>query len=322
LAFPDRIAVRRQETDEYLFATGERAVLSRSSRAKNSRIIVATDWRSGDAKLGSPSITITRATPIDEEMLFDLYPDLLTSRTGYEWNNDGARVERISESCFWSAPIETVRHPAAAGDEAGGLLLGAELRRRGLRWIVHDEMLCPLLGRLAIATTPTAPFAGISASETDLIEWIANFPHRAVSHRQLIAWIEDGGLYTALSEHLGYQWREKLNEWCPETISLPGRARATIQYELGQAPVVMSRIQDFFGAGELTRIAGGTQPLRIHLLAPNGRTVQVTENLKTFWSLHYPVLRKQLQSRYPRHRWPEDPTQPCPPTQRAASPNR
>jgi ATP-dependent helicase HrpB len=321
-AFPDRVAVRRQETDEYLFATGERAVLSRYSRAKNSRLIVVTDLQSGGTKLGSPGITITRATPIEEEMLFDLYPNILTSRTGYEWNEDGARVEKISESCFWSAPIETVRHPAAAGDEAGGLLLGAELRRRGLRWIINDEKLRSLLGRLAIATAPAGLFSAISASETDLIEWIATFPHRAVSHRQLTSWIENGGFFTVLGEHLGYQWREKLNEWCPETIPLPGRAHTTIHYEPGQAPVVMSRIQDFFGAGELPRIAGGTHPLRIHLLAPNGRTVQVTENLKTFWSLHYPTLRKQLQSRYPRHRWPDDPTQPCPPPQRGSSASR
>ena len=29
----------------------------------------------------------------------------------------------------------------------------------------------------------------------------------------------------------------------------------------------------------------------------------------SFWVKHYPALRKQLMRRYPKHPWPEDPTQ-------------
>lgn len=318
-AFPDRVAVRRHETDEYLFATGDRAVLSRSSRARSARFIVATDWWSGETRPGAPGIIITRATPIEEELLFDLYPALLSSHTCFEWNDEAARVDRVSETRFWAAPIERVCNPAPEGDEEGQRVLGSELCRRGARWILEGDTLQTLLGRLTLATGSGGPFAGISLSADELAQWIAAFPHRAVSHRQLTAWIQQGGLSAVLSHHLGYQWREVLAGWCPETIPLPGRARTPITYEPGHQPSVASRIQDFFGASTLPHIAGGTQPLRIHLLAPNGRTVQVTDNLSSFWSVHYPTLRRQLQSRYPRHRWPEDPTQPCPPTQRGAS---
>jgi ATP-dependent helicase HrpB len=47
----------------------------------------------------------------------------------------------------------------------------------------------------------------------------------------------------------------------------------------------------------------------VHLLAPNQRPVQVTSDLPGFWVKHYPALRKQLMRRYPKHQWPEDPTQ-------------
>ncbi len=47
-------------------------------------------------------------------------------------------------------------------------------------------------------------------------------------------------------------------------------------------------------------------PLTVHLLAPNGRAVQVTRDLAGFWTQHYPALRRELGRRYPRHAWPED----------------
>jgi len=50
----------------------------------------------------------------------------------------------------------------------------------------------------------------------------------------------------------------------------------------------------------------GRVPLTLHLLAPNGRDVQVTRDLESFWRQHYPALRRELGRRYPRHPWPED----------------
>ena len=37
-----------------------------------------------------------------------------------------------------------------------------------------------------------------------------------------------------------------------------------------------------------------------------------TTDLAGFGARHYPVIRKELMRRYPRHSWPEDPTQPAP----------
>jgi ATP-dependent helicase HrpB len=52
------------------------------------------------------------------------------------------------------------------------------------------------------------------------------------------------------------------------------------------------------------------------LLAPNGRPVQITQDLASFWRRGYPEVRKELRARYPRHPWPEDPLT-APPTARA-----
>ena len=55
---------------------------------------------------------------------------------------------------------------------------------------------------------------------------------------------------------------------------------------------------------EWPRLADG-QPLVLHLLASNGRAVQVTTDLAGFWERAYRELRPALSRRYPRHAWPE-----------------
>ncbi|MEZ6096419.1 MAG: ATP-dependent helicase C-terminal domain-containing protein [Pirellulaceae bacterium] len=48
-------------------------------------------------------------------------------------------------------------------------------------------------------------------------------------------------------------------------------------------------------------------PLLLELLGPNYRPQQLTEDLASFWVNTYPVVRKELKRRYPKHQWPEDP---------------
>ena len=83
--------------------------------------------------------------------------------------------------------------------------------------------------------------------------------------------------------------------------------QAKVTYLDGQPPSVASRLQDFFGMRETPRVAGGRVNVVVHLLAPNYRPVQMTQDLAGFWERLYPQVRKELSRRYPRHSWPENP---------------
>ncbi|HOX22226.1 MAG TPA: ATP-dependent helicase C-terminal domain-containing protein, partial [Elusimicrobiales bacterium] len=79
--------------------------------------------------------------------------------------------------------------------------------------------------------------------------------------------------------------------------------KARIRYPQGRTPYLEAKIQDLFGLQQTPKIAAGRVALVVHILAPSMRPVQVTSDLKSFWSESYPKLKPQLARRYPKHKW-------------------
>jgi ATP-dependent helicase HrpB len=51
------------------------------------------------------------------------------------------------------------------------------------------------------------------------------------------------------------------------------------------------------------RLALNRVPVLIHILAPNTRPVQITQDLAGFWREHYPRVKSELQRKDPKHEW-------------------
>ena len=115
------------------------------------------------------------------------------------------------------------------------------------------------------------------------------------------------GLATLLKSHLPYPLDRLLESEAPTALQVPSGNRLSIQYADGQPPTMSVRLQEIFGWTETPRIAQGRVRLRVELLGPNYRPVQLTEDLKNFWATTYFQVRKDLRARYPKHSWPEDP---------------
>ena len=80
-----------------------------------------------------------------------------------------------------------------------------------------------------------------------------------------------------------------------------------ISYGDNDGVSVAVKLQELFGLAETPRIGPAKTPITFHLLAPNGRPVQTTQDLRSFWERTYPEVRKELRGRYPKHPWPDDP---------------
>ncbi len=111
----------------------------------------------------------------------------------------------------------------------------------------------------------------------------------------------------ALESRLSAAQRQAVEREAPERIAVPSGSRLALQYAPGKPPVLAVRIQELFGLAETPRVAGGRVRVLLHLLAPNYRPQQVTDDLASFWVNTYPHVRKDFRARYPKHAWPEDP---------------
>jgi ATP-dependent helicase HrpB len=93
----------------------------------------------------------------------------------------------------------------------------------------------------------------------------------------------------------------------PETIAVPSGRHARLDYQEDGTVSASVKLQELFGLADTPRIGKRCEPVVLSLLAPNGRPVQVTRDLRSFWDRTYPEVRKELRGRYPKHPWPEDP---------------
>ena len=150
---------------------------------------------------------------------------------------------------------------------------------------------------------PDWPDASDASLLASLKEWLAPYlgGMRSASDLQRL------DLASILSGMLSWEQRRELDAWAPSHFVAPSGSRIPIDYSEPAAPAVAVRLQELFGLGETPRIARGQVPLRLHLLSPAHRPVQVTQDLASFWRDAYFEVRKELKGRYPKHYWPDDP---------------
>jgi ATP-dependent helicase HrpB len=161
------------------------------------------------------------------------------------------------------------------------------------------------------------PELALPRFETD--ELAALLPEHALGARSL-AELARRDLAGFLHGKLTWAEQQALAREAPEKLQVPSGSWIRLTYEPGRAPVLAARIQELFGLAATPRIARGRVGVLLHLLAPNGRPQQITDDLASFWSDAYHGIKGELSRRYPRHAWPDDPWNAAP--QRRPRPRR
>lgn len=302
--FPDRVGKRRApRSAEIVFAGGGAGTLAPSSAVIDAELLVAVDVAQTGARGQSSRVQIRRASAIEASWLLDLYLDRIAETDELVWNAPKERVERVVQLTYDGLPIDEHRDlEGARRDPRSAALLAKQAIAAGIERFVDPDALAQWRARVALVAD-LAPQAGLAAPTDDaLAQLLARACEGMTSFAELRALdllaLLDAGEHKALVDRLA-----------PTHLALPRRRRVQIHYELDRPPWIASRMQDFFGLARAPAVGDGRVPLVLHLLAPNQRPVQVTQDLPGFWVKHYPALRKQLMRRYPKHAWPEDPTQ-------------
>ncbi len=120
----------------------------------------------------------------------------------------------------------------------------------------------------------------------------------------------------AVHNLLPWNLRRRLDDEAPTHFAAPSGSSVPIDYEAEEGPKLSIRVQELFGLDRHPTIAGGRVPLVVELLSPAHRPVQVTRDLPGFWRGSYAAVKTEMQGRYPRHPWPDDPLK-APATRRA-----
>jgi ATP-dependent helicase HrpB len=229
----------------------------------------------------------------------DLDSPLLQAEERFYWAESVVRVESQSTLRYGSIVLDDSHSVAAPCPAATAVLVEVAIARGMLRADAITrlrEKLTLLVGQGLLPDEQMPTDASVQRALAALC-----------ADRVNLTGVDEATLADALANSLGPKTIQALNRWAPDSYQLAGGRNVRVHYDPNCAAWIESRLQDFFGMDVTPRIADGRQPLTLHLLAPNHRAVQVTQDLPGFWERHYPSIRRELMRRYPKHKWPEDP---------------
>ncbi len=195
-------------------------------------------------------------------------------------------------------PIKCV--PSA---EVGDILAQHALQDLETVFPCKDESVAAFVERVRFLAIQM-PELGLSAIDDGSIQKVLRMLCRdrtSIAELRVAPWIE------LLRAKYDYSQLWAIEQHSPSRLTLPSGNSIVVNYPPGQTPYIEARIQEIYGWHETPRLAGGRVPLQLRLLGPNYRPQQITNDLASFWRVTYTQIRKELQRRYPKHYWPDDP---------------
>ncbi len=294
LAFPDRIAKRRDATGETWASAGGRGFRldPASSLARHEWLAVAeTQGMAAGARILS-------AAPIDTATVEARFANRIETRRSVRFDPATGRVEATRERRLGAIRLSSGPDTGADAREIAAALLEG-VRKHGLDLLPWPATAHALRTRAAYAGIDTLSDETLLA---DLDDWL---PPALTAKRRLDA-VAPETLTQALQNRLGWDGRQQLERRAPARFETPAGSSHEIDYAAEAGPTVELRVQSLFGLSTHPTI-GDNVPLILSLTSPAGRPIQTTRDLPGFWRGSWADVAKEMRGRYPRHPWPDDP---------------
>ncbi|WMI99242.1 ATP-dependent helicase HrpB [Pseudomonas chlororaphis subsp. aurantiaca] len=307
LAYPDRVAQQRRPGGaEYRLANGRAALFSETDSLMKQPWLVIADLGS---RQGQREERIYLAADFDPALFDSVLAEQVRSVDQLDWDErEGVlRAERQRKV----GELVLSREPLTGLDEAARCQALVNLvRRKGLELLPWTPELRQWQARVALLRQLDLEAKGESqwpdVSDAALLKslesWLLPYLGK-VSRLSHFANLELAGIVHNL---LPWPLPQRLDELAPHHLRVPSGSSIRLDYS-EQPPILAVRLQELFGLAETPRIAGGRQVVKLHLLSPARRPVQVTQDLANFWRSTYAEVKKDLKGRYPKHYWPDDP---------------
>ncbi|MFT8736882.1 MAG: ATP-dependent helicase HrpB [Zymomonas mobilis] len=305
LAFPDRVAKRRDSKGEQWISVGGRGFWldPLSPLAKNEWLAVA------EAQGAAQSARIMSTAALEKDQINALFAEQIVVEQNVRFNFEikGVETERVQRL---GAIILSRGQDDSPDEETIASVLMDAIRQYGLDILPWSETALSLRERWAFVmahqSDKNANFE-YDLSDDALLEKAEEWLYPLLIGCRRLDRIKSGDLSQALENILGWHGKQQLDSWAPARLTTPAGSSHVIDYKDADVPAVEVRPQALFGIKKHPMLLNGQVPLVLRLVSPAGRPIQTTKNLPDFWTGSWSMVAKEMRGRYPRHPWPEDP---------------
>ncbi|MFJ3369451.1 ATP-dependent helicase HrpB [Pseudomonas sp. NPDC086251] len=307
LAYPDRVAQQRRAGGaEYRLANGRAALFAEADSLMKQPWLVIADLGS---RQGQREERIYLAADFDPALFDSVLAEQVRMVDQLDWDErEGVlRAERQRKV----GELILSREPLTGLDEtARSQALVNLVRRKGLELLPWTPELRQWQARVALLRQLDLGGKGESewpdVSDAALLKSLEHWLMPYLGKVSRLSHFGNLDLSSIVHNLLPWPLPQRLDELAPHHLSVPSGSSIRLDYS-EQPPILAVRLQELFGLAETPRIAGGRQVVKLHLLSPARRPVQVTQDLANFWRSTYAEVKKDLKGRYPKHYWPDDP---------------
>jgi ATP-dependent helicase HrpB len=296
LGYPDRLAARRRP-GQFQLRSGSAAWLPDDDPLADVEFVVAADL---DGRRDRARIRLAAIVDSDA-VIAEFGPDIVERRT-IEW--DAGRDDLVETVERRLGSIQLGRHvgrPDPGDETTAALMQRVRTTRLGaLRWTATATSLRERVEFLHRTVGEPWPDWSSEQLVSTVDEWLAPYLPGATGRADL----ERLDVAMVLRSQLPWPQGADLDDVAPPSLALASGREVPIDYT-GEQPDAFVRVQDLFGV--TTHPTAGDVPIRLHLLSPADRPIQVTADLPGFWSGSWAHVKKDMAGRYPKHQWPDDP---------------
>jgi ATP-dependent helicase HrpB len=277
---------------------GRRGTLEADSVVKDGALLVATSIHEVGRTAGAVEVRLSQATRVEEDWLRAAFPGDFRETRAAGYDAELKRVLATRTVWFRDLALRHERAGDATPDEAAAALAEEVLAGR-LALKAWDHAVEQWIARLNLLAVHCPDFGIPAIGADDRRDIVRQVCLGAMGYKD----IRERPVLPVLRGWLSDAQRGLLDKYAPERLTLPNGRQPKVVYEAGKAPYIALRIQELYDVSAPLTVAMGRVRVLVHVLAPNQRPVQITDDLGSFWKNGYPQVKKDLRGRYPKHEW-------------------
>jgi ATP-dependent helicase HrpB len=301
LAYPDRLAKQRGKNDtKYKLSNGKGAILNIEDSLFNEEFLVIANLNAH-----TKDSYINQALKISLQTIEKEFESYIQKKESITYNKENKKFDIKEHYYFYALELYSRAISNDAKHNFSKLLLEL-IKKEGLELLTWSKKAIELQNRVNFINENMNNDFPIFINDI-LLETLELWLEPYLQNITTVKELEALDIYTILLGIIPWEKQQLLETLAPNSIKVPSGSNIKIDYSNPKNPILAVKIQEMFGLNETPKILNNTIALKIHLLSPALRPIQITNDLKSFWENSYDEVRKELFSKYKKHYWPTNP---------------